>query len=577
MKAILTILKKDMMLRYPWITNPRGIKQDKKIRGLFIGQLILFVLLVLPILALLFFLRKFISQALLTSYVDLMLGFAQMIALMLTLITSVASIFSALYFGNDIKIMQRFPFSDKQIITSQIVKNATTALAFDSLIVLVFAIWHGVLTNRDALYYLNAILGSVALVLTLISFMTLLIVFLMRFLNRIPNLKTFLQLVGLFLVLVLSIGPNILSNRFARSMVAMAPSSVDGFAAMIRPRLEAFFAIMPTVRMWVVSMFSAELGTRIWMGLAVMAIGFAMALLTIWLGAKPLADGVRMADIAGTNRNAAKTVRIAGWNRKPKFFAIAWREALEIFKTPVYLYNIGATGILVPLIMGVSLYPSMSEDVTRDAAMNFFLSFASGFYAQSWIRAGVWLAIGIVIGLFMGGIGQPAVTSLTREGQRIWLVKTLPFTVKDQIHGRLACSFAFGLLATAPTMTLAFIFMKASLTDVLIGVGTVLICIIFTGTLGLLIDASHPNFNWTTPQHAVKRSFNMGMMTIGIMLLLAGMIFGGYKLFDLGILTLTQIPILLIGFLALIAVISVVLYFSARKVWSERLIGYNEG
>ncbi len=577
MKAIWTILKKDMMLRHPWIGNPAGIRKDKKIRGLFIGQMVIFVLLILPCVALAYFLRDLISEALLTDYTDLILGFAQMIALMLTLVTSVVSIFSTLYFGNDIKIMQRFPFSDHQVIASQIIKNATTALAFDGLIVLVFAIWHGILTNRDALYYLNAILGSVALVLTLISFLTLLVVLLMRFLNRIPNLKAFLQLVGLFLVLVISIGPNILSNRFARSIVVMESSEVGGFAAMIRPRLEAFFAVMPTVRLWMVSMFSAELGTRIWTGLAGLAIGMGAFLLTILAGAKPLADGVRMADIAGTNRKAAKRVRIAGWNRKPKFFAIAWREALEIFKTPVYLYNIGAIGFLMPIILGVSMYPSMSEENTRDAAMRFFLSFASTFYAQPWIRAGFWMAVGILIGLFMGGIGQPATTSLTREGKRVWLVKTLPFTIRDQIHGRLTCSFAFGLLATAPSLTLVFILLKATLTDVLIGIGTVLICIIFTGTLGLLIDAIHPNFNWVSPQHAIKRSFNLGMMTIGILLLLAGMGFGGYKLIEMEILTLSEIPILLIGFLALLSVISAVLYFSVRRVWTVRLIRYDEG
>lgn len=576
MSAIGTILKKDMMLRYPWVANPRGILKDKKIRGLFIGQLVLFTFLFLPAAGLTFFFRAQISDVLRSSFSDLILGIAQMVALMLTLMTSIASIFSALYFGNDIKIMQRFPFTDKQVIASQILKMATTALTLDVLIVIVFTVWHGVLTGRDALFYLNAIVGSAALVLTLISFLTLLIVMMMRFLNRIPNLKGALQLIGLMFILALSVGSNLFSNRFARSLVEMTPT-VGGIEAMIRARLDGLFALMPTVRLWMASLFSADFGTRVWTGLAGAVIGLGAFMLTVWLGAKPLADGVRMADIAGTNRKAAKTVRNAGWNRKPKFLAIAIREALEIFKTPVYLYNIGAIGILMPLIMGASMYPSMSEEATRDAAMNFFLSFASGFYAQPWIRAGVWLAIGIVIGLFMGAVGQTAATSLTREGQRVWLVKTLPFTTRDQVHGRLACSFAFGFLASAPSMALIFYFLKASLSDVLIGVGTVLVCILFTGTLGLLIDASHPNFNWVNPQHAVKRSFNMGMLALGVMLLLGGMIFGGYKLIEMEIVTFSEIPGLLIGFLALILCLSAGLYAAVRRVWTKRLIGYNEG
>ena len=35
MKAILTILKKDLTLGYPWVANPRGIAKDKKTRTSF--------------------------------------------------------------------------------------------------------------------------------------------------------------------------------------------------------------------------------------------------------------------------------------------------------------------------------------------------------------------------------------------------------------------------------------------------------------------------------------------------------------------------------------------------------------
>ena len=62
---------------------------------------------------------------------------------------------------------------------------------------------------------------------------------------------------------------------------------------------------------------------------------------------------------------------------------------------------------------------------------------------------------------------------------------------------------------------LAF-FVRAEAADLLYGGIAILISIVFISTFGLFIDLNAVNFNWQNPQHAVKNSRSVFIMTISI-------------------------------------------------------------
>lgn len=577
MKAILTILKKDLTLGYPWIANPRGIAKDKKTRGVFIGQLCLLIFLLVPAAVFIYLAKDPVVWLLRSEYADMVLGLLQLIALVLTLFFSVVKIISALYFSNDYKIMQRLPFSERSVLAGQILSLTFSSMLMSLLLPIFFSVWHGILTGKDALFYVNAVVGSTAIVLFITSFVTLLIVLLMRFINRIPNLRAAFQLIGMVLVLAISVGPNLLSAHLRKSLSFME-YDFESIPAMIRETADMVWARFIPVQYWMKSLFSESFNERLLFGAVILAAGILMTLVTVYLGAKPLAAGVRSAEVIATRKSASKSVRIRGWNRKPKAYAIALREIGEIFKTPVYLFNIAGAGILIPLILAISVYASMSgQDVDLGAGVAMLRGFLRGLYAQPLVRRAVWLSAGFVIGMFLGMSGDSAKTSMSREGKRLWLVKTLPFSVADQVNGRLLCSLLFDFLSTLPTMALLAYFLSADATDLLYGGIAVLTSIAFISTFGLFIDLNVATFNWQNPQHAVKNSRSVFIMTISMMAYFVAVGFGVFKLFEAEVLKLADLPNLIFGVLGVHALLAVLLYFGCRWTLTKRLIRYEAG
>ena len=575
MKAILTILKKDLTLGYPWIANPRGIAKDKKTRGAFIGQLCLLIFLVAPAAGFIYLAKDPVVWLLRSEYADMVLGMLQLIALVVTLFFSVVKIISALYFSNDFKIMQRLPFSERSVLAGRVLSLTFSSMLLSLLLPVFFSVWHGILTGKDALFYVNAVVGSTAIVLFITSFVTLLIVLLMRFINRIPNLRAAFQLIGMILVLAVSVGPNFLSAHLRRSFTGYDFESVP---AMIRETADMVWARFIPVQYWMKSLFSESLDERLFFGAAILAAGILMTLVTVYLGAKPLAAGVRSAEVVATRRNVSKSVRIRGWNRKSKASAVAFREIGEIFKTPVYLFNIAGAGILIPLILAISVYASMAgQDVDLGVGVAMLRGFLSGLYLQPVIRRAVWLSAGFVIGMFLGMSGDSAKTSMSREGKRLWLVKTLPFSAVDQVNGRLLCSLLFGLLSTLPTMAVLAFFVRAEAADLLYGGIAILISIVFISTFGLFIDLNAANFNWQNPQHAVKNSRSVFIMTISMMAYFGLAGFGVFKLFEAEVLKLADLPNLIFGVLGIHALLAVLLYFACRRTLTKKLIRYEVG
>ena len=237
-----------------------------------------------------------------------------------------------------------------------------------------------------------------------------------------------------------------------------------------------------------------------------------------------------------------------------------------------------SAGILIPLILAISVYASMSgQDVDLGAGVAMLRGFLSGLYAQPLVRRAVWLSAGFVIGMFLGMSGDSAKTSMSREGKRLWLVKTLPFSVADQVNGRLLCSLLFDFLSTLPTMALLAYSLSADATDLLYGGIAVLTSIAFISTFGLFIDLNVATFNWQNPQHAVKNSRSVFIMTISMMAYFVAAGFGVFKLFEAEVLKLADLPNLIFGVLGVHALLAVLLYFGCRRTLTKRLIRYEVG
>ena len=115
---------------------------------------------------------------------------------------------------------------------------------------------------------------------------------------------------------------------------------------------------------------------------------------------------------------------------------------------------------------------------------------------------------------------------------------------------------------------LAF-FVRAEAADLLYGGIAILISIVFISTFGLFIDLNAANFNWQNPQHAVKNSRSIFIMTISMMAYFGLAGFGVFKLFEAEVLKLADLPDLIFGVFGVHALLAVLLYFACRRTLTK--------
>ena len=157
--------------------------------------------------------------------------------------------------------------------------------------------------------------------------------------------------------------------------------------------------------------------------------------------------------------------------------------------------------------------------------------------------------------MVLGSMGNPLSSSFSREGKHIWLMKSLPISVKDQLLGRMLLGLVFQIIIIAPLFALLVFLMKPPI-DLLISlfVGNCLSSVI-VGLLGLTVDSIRPKLVWDNPQEAMKQNLNIMISMFSSWAFVGLIAFIVYKLSDrIDLLAhLGSIAVFIVGLLILIS------------------------
>ena len=138
-----------------------------------------------------------------------------------------------------------------------------------------------------------------------------------------------------------------------------------------------------------------------------------------------------------------------------------------------------------------------------------------------------------IAGMFVFATGLISTTacSISLEGKRLWILKSLPLATEDIF----AAKIALNMLVIFPLNAIS-----ATLCVFLLGFGlmewVLLMIIIFTNTLfssllGLAVNLCFPKLDWDREVYVVKNSMSIFVMTMIEMVLMAVCAFIGYQLF----------------------------------------------
>lgn len=161
-----------------------------------------------------------------------------------------------------------------------------------------------------------------------------------------------------------------------------------------------------------------------------------------------------------------------------------------------------------------------------------------------------------IAGIAVGSLNIISASSISLEGDRLWLIKSLPIPVKDILMSKMLMHFLlcvpFGIIFS---LTEIVIF-KVNVLDAVIVIIAPILFTLAIDLLGLILNLWKPKFDWVNETACVKQSAPV-MFTMFISMGLVFVLGAGYFAMD-SFLSLTSYTYLV---LAIIVVINIVLYY----------------
>ena len=195
------------------------------------------------------------------------------------------------------------------------------------------------------------------------------------------------------------------------------------------------------------------------------------------------------------------------------FSALVRKELYKFIQTPPYLLNCGL-GIFLSLLLAVALFFKGADIIAK-----------LGFDANGTLVP----VIVCTVLLFCVLTTNSTAVSLSLEGNRLYLLKSMPVCAKDIINSKIAAN----VIISAPSFLVSFTLATARLN---IGIGekifavTLGMCaVMFVSCLGMLLNLRFPRLEWLNETVVIKQSTSVMIATfvsMGTVMIFAGVYSG---------------------------------------------------
>ncbi len=547
MNRILSLIKMDINNTYGLSAIKYNLtnKRDK-------WQIILIPIIILSILPSYYFIVSVIYNMydgfLNIGQKSMFLLYGILIAQLILFFTGLLYVLSKYYFSNDMNILIPLPLKSRDIVIAKFISMMIYEYLTSLPIALPFIITYGIRGNEGLLYWIYSLIILLFVPVISLSLASIIVMAFMKFTN-IKGKKDLVRIIGYLIMIALLIGfqlkvQSIAGNSlmgeedFIYKLITDSNLFVKRLGIIFPPSMWATLALNSYMN------FTGLLYAMLFIGVSLLSF-----IIMVLLSERVFFDGLIGNLEVYTSKESGK-VKVSDFNKSyPSYLAIGLKEIKVLLRTPVYLLNSVGGVIILPIITVMSMF---MEDASILVQLRTLIG--GNYSLINLIGIGYVTALGI--------INCVGCTTFSREGKNMWIHRTMPIEIKDQIFGRVISSLfvqiigivaILGCLAYVELMTVQSIFWITIL--------GILGSIPMT-ELGMMIDAYRPLLDWDNPQKPMKQNLNVLIaMAIGsLYLLVIG--FLAYKLMDI-------IDIIfLYGILAVIFIISSYIFFGIL----ERLI-----
>ena len=514
----------------------RFTREKKKLwEPILIGAAILLGVLPLLVLYTAFMLAIFAAGTV-AEQPEMILTIAFMFSQIVIFIFGLFYIMGMFYFSKDIETFVPLPLKPYEVIGGKFAVIMVNEYLTSMPILLPPIIIYGVGMSEGILYWLKSLILLVTVPALPLTAASLLIVLLMRFVN-LRRYKDLMAVVGGFVAMFAGLGLNLFIQNVSRNSGNLNDyiTSQTGLIDMIGGRFP------PAI--WATSALSENGLLGLGYLLLFAALCILLFILLLWLSNMVFYKALLAGQEVSRRKKSLTDEELNKKYRKVSnpVFALAAREWKLLVRTPVYLLN-GLAGSLVGPIMVFCMFMVRGSDPEIVKLFNKI--------NDPTIMPYVFLG-GLALMLFTSGMNLAASTSLSREGQTIWITKMIPVSARQQVNSKLIIGMIVSVVGITTTGVIMVLLLKLPPLWVIGAAIVGLIASVPMVALSLLLDVFHPKLIWNSEQEAMKQNMNgvLGMLLSILILLILGAV--GV------VMLLAKLPVALI--LIAVSVISVIL------------------
>ena len=492
----------------------------------------------------------------------LMLGFA---ILVITFIFGFLTTLGTYTSAQNEELLLSLPLKDKQLFLAKFISTSVCELpisfAFITIGAVIYAKNEGLLGNP--LLYVSILVNSLAMPLIILAICYILVVLILNAFSFLKN-KAILLGISTACLLIAVLGLNFSYQNL------MFSAAIDGIPeemlASVTDKLSGAGKILMPVK-WFAESFS-DLDTSAASVLLKLLLLLASSAVFLFL-ILPLISPLYRKTIIGFNETSAKKLskdKIDTFIQNdikstPILKALIIRDFKSLIREPAWLTNGPLIILLLPLIMGITVYISIKSNTNAEELENVFGSFRQ--QILMYIEQGedaknsiLYAAAGIasICAIFTGCNTFVAASAISREGKGLSNLMALPvswnsiFTAKI-IHAMIYSVFTTLLATIAMAVVMGFLQIPLSIKDIVFAytamIGFSLVFSFILQVVAMAIDTTSPKLDWENPSAAMKRNMNTMLsmlVTMGIVALIiaAGIFLLPQKLESILVLTLVS-------------------------------------
>ena len=443
------------------------------------------------------------------GYLDLILIVAILFSCILSFMTSIYKAQGTLFSSKDYDLLMALPIKNGTILTSKILSLMSISYIETALIIvpasIVYFIYNG---NLSWIFFVILVIGLTFIPMIPIiaaSIIAVIITFISSRFKHKNIVTTVVGMIAFLLIMIISMN----MQNYINAFVANSDSIVKGLSSIYPPAMYLKDALINYNLTDLIKFILISI-----LPFVIFIVVFSKTFKTI---NGKLSESYKKANYKVGRLEASSITK-----------ALVSQELRRYFATPVYVMN---TSFGMVLLITASIATLFINKETLGELLG---------YPE--IANMIPIAI-LVILVFTIGLSCTTNSSISLEGNRLWILKSLPIEAKEIFKGKIITN----LIITIPAAFIAnitfYIGLKFEVKYLIFNLAISIVFSVVSAVLGLIINLYFPKMEWTNPTTVVKQSASVMVTILGIMILILAII--GISIALVKILNVTNMMIIL--------------------------------